>query len=307
MQNVVEVEGLVKRYGSLTAVDQISFTVREHEIFGLLGPNGAGKTTTLECIEGLRQPDGGQIRVLGLDICAQREELRGKIGVQIEDGMPFSHLTVKENLDLAASVYPRPSDTEQLIAWIGLEEQKHSLAAKLSRGQRQRLTVVMALVGNPSVVSLDEPTLGFDPKARRLFWDLLDELRREGKSIILSTHVMEEAEKVCDRVAIIDQGKLLALDTPRALISRFEQQTAIECKFEEGSEVNAQTLEKLPAVTEVKTLQETFVIYSEEVVKTLVPLIAMAQDDPVRFKGLNVRHATLEDVFISLTGGRLQS
>lgn len=308
MSNAIAVEGLVKRYGSLTAVDGISFTVQEGEIFGFLGPNGAGKTSTLECIEGLRRPDGGQIHVLGHNAWTQREQLRGKIGVQLEGGTSFPHLTVKENLDTLASIYTHPRSTEQLISWIGLQEQRNVVAEKLSRGQRQRLIVAMALVSDPPIVLLDEPTLGFDPQARLSFWDTLNELRNEGKTLVLSTHVMEEAEQICDRVAIVNRGKLVALDTPRALIGRFDQQTAIECEFKEDTEVSAEMLEKLPATTRVKALQQSgmFVIYTNDIVTTMIPLIEITRREAAHFKNMGVRSATLEDVFISLTGGRLR-
>jgi ABC-2 type transport system ATP-binding protein len=217
---VIEVEELSKRYGGVAAVDGVSFTVAEREVFGIVGPNGAGKTTTVEILEGLRRPDAGRVRVLGVDPGRDGRELRQRIGAQLQQAALPDRLKVWEALDLYASFYRRPAPWAELLDRWGLAGQRAKAVASLSGGQRQRLLIALALVGRPEVVFLDELTTGLDPQARRDTWELVRAVRDAGTTVVLVTHLMEEAERLCDRVAVIDRGRLVALDTPRALVAR---------------------------------------------------------------------------------------
>ena len=221
-EDVVVVEGLHKRYGDIVAVDGVSFAVRRGETFGIVGPNGAGKTTTLEIIEGLRRPDAGQVRVLGLDPQRQAREVKQRIGVQLQASAYFDFLTLREILDLFGAFYPRRVPPKALLEMVGLQERADALLKQLSGGQQQRFSLAAAMVNDPEVVFLDEPTTGLDPQARRSLWDLVRQMREQGRTVILTTHYMEEAEVLCDRVAIMDGGRIVALDTPEALVSRLE-------------------------------------------------------------------------------------
>ena len=214
----IDVQGLRKSYGSLVAVDGISFAVREREIFGLLGPNGAGKTTTVEILEGLRQADAGSAIVAGVDVRKDPKAVKGLIGVQLQSSAFFSGLNLVELLDMFASLYGRTVNARELLKKVALEEKANSTVDKLSGGQKQRFSIATALVNEPRVLFLDEPTTGLDPQARRNLWELAQTLRGEGRTIVLTTHYMEEAETLCDRVAIMDRGKILALDTPQTMV-----------------------------------------------------------------------------------------
>ncbi len=214
----IDVQGLRKSYGSLVAVDGISFAVREREIFGLLGPNGAGKTTTVEILEGLRRADAGSAIVAGVDVRKDPKAVKGLIGVQLQSSAFFSGLNLVELLDMFASLYRRTVNARELLKKVDLEEKTNSTVDKLSGGQKQRFSIATALVNEPRVLFLDEPTTGLDPQARRNLWELAQTLRGEGRTIVLTTHYMEEAETLCDRVAIMDRGKILALDTPQAMV-----------------------------------------------------------------------------------------
>ncbi len=214
----IEVNGLRKRYNGVAAVDGISFRVEEHEIFGLLGPNGAGKTTTVEILEGLRQADGGQAIVAGIDVGKEPQRVKSLIGVQLQSSAFFSNLSLVELLDLFASLYHRTVDARDLLKKVDLLDKASSNVDKLSGGQKQRFSIATALVNEPKVIFLDEPTTGLDPQARRNLWELAQSLRHEGRTIVLTTHYMDEAETLCDRVAIMDRGKILALDRPANLI-----------------------------------------------------------------------------------------
>ena len=217
--NVIEVTDLVKRYGNHTAVDGVSFSVEEGEIFAILGPNGAGKTTTVESISGLRRPDSGTISVLGLDPAQDRDELRRVVGVQLQESELPDEIRVWEALDLYASFYPAPRDWERLLEDLGLADKRNSAFGKLSGGQKQRLSVALALIGNPKIAILDELTTGLDPQARRDTWQLIEDVRAGGVTVVLVTHFMEEAERLADRIALIDEGRVVALDTPAGIVS----------------------------------------------------------------------------------------
>jgi len=216
--SIVQVHHLRKTYNSLVAVDDISFEVKEGEIFGILGPNGAGKTTTVEMIEGIRPIDSGKVKVLGIDARKNPQKLKEIIGVQLQEGSFHDLLTVWETLDLLSSFYKKSRDLKEVLALTGLEEKKKTLVSKLSGGQKQRLALAAALVCEPPILFLDEPTTGLDPQARHHTWGFINQIKKEGKTVILTTHYMEEAEKLCDRVAILDYGKIIALDTPGNLI-----------------------------------------------------------------------------------------
>jgi ABC-2 type transport system ATP-binding protein len=216
---VIEVNGLTKRYGDRTVVNGVSFTVAEGEIFGILGENGAGKTTTVECIAGLRTPDAGSITVLGLDAQRDREKLRALVGVQLQESQLQDRLRVGEAMRLYSSFYPDPADWRELLAAVGLTEQVSMPYAKLSGGQKQRLSIALALIGNPRVAILDELTTGLDPRARREIWKLIRAIRDRGVTVLLVTHFMDEAERLCDRLAVLVDGGLAALDTPAGLIA----------------------------------------------------------------------------------------
>ena len=300
---VLEVDCLTKRYGKLIAVDGISFSVPPGETFGLLGPNGAGKTTTLEMIEGLRTPDDGTIRLLGMDAVKQRRVVQQRIGVQLQSQTLWPELTVEETLKLFAAVFHRPVPVRGLMERFMLMEKRCSLVRALSGGQKQRLAVATALVNDPEIVFLDEPTTGLDPSARQSFWDLIGELQRDGKTVIVTTHYMEEAEVLCDRVAIMDRGQIKAMDTPRQLVRTLPFDNTVECSF--ATAVDAPVLEALPAVHEVKREDGAFFLFTDDVAATLAGLMEVRDAAGDRVKGLHVGTATLEDVFIALTGRRL--
>ncbi len=216
---VIEVRNLAKRYGDQVAVRDVSFTVDAGEIFGIVGPNGAGKTTTVESVSGMRIPDSGTIRVLGLDPRRDRAELRRHIGIQLQESQLPDRLKVWEALDLYSSFYAQPADWRRLMADLGLTEKRNTVFGKLSGGQKQRLSVALALVGNPEIAVLDELTTGLDPQARRDTWELIRGVRDRGVTVVLVTHSLEEAERLCDRIAVIDAGRIVALDTPAALVA----------------------------------------------------------------------------------------
>jgi ABC-2 type transport system ATP-binding protein len=216
---VIEVTNLRKRYGDRVAVDDVSFTVQRGEIFGILGPNGAGKTTTVECVEGLRRRDGGAVSVLGLDPQTDRAELRRRVGVQLQDGQLPDRITAGEALELYSSFYPDPADWRELLRDLGLAHQRDTAFRKLSGGRRQRLSIALALVGNPAIAILDELTTGLDPQARLDTWLLIEEIRERGVTVLLVTHLRAEAERLCDRLAVIDSGRVVAIDSPAGLVS----------------------------------------------------------------------------------------
>src|ERR1700694_5723991 len=246
---LIEVSNLQKSYGSRQAVQGVSFTVEQGEIFGLLGPNGAGKTTTVECIEGLRKPDGGDIRVLGLDPARDGAELRQRVGAQLQESELPAKMKVWEVLDLYASFYRQPADWRQLMESLGLQDRRNARFEHLSGGQKQRLSIALALVGNPEVAILDELTTGLDPHARRETWDLIEGIRERGVTVLLVTHFMEEAERLCDRIAVVDSGRVVAIDTPAGLVSRVQSEQRI--RFHVSAPLDESLLTALPEVRRV--------------------------------------------------------
>ena len=301
--SVVEVRELRKAYGPIVAVDDISFSVAENEVFGLVGPNGAGKTTTIECLEGLRDRDAGKVSVLGLDPGAAGTDLRRRIGVQLQESSLFDRIRVQEALDLFASFYPQPIDWRPLIAQLGLGERLKAPFVKLSGGQKQRLFIALALVNDPELVFLDELSTGLDPQARRTMWDLVRSLRDRGKTVFLSTHFMEEAERLCDRVAILDHGKIVALDTPENLIGGLGVETRVVFTAEDT--IDPRQLESLANVTRVEASGDRVIVHGQG--DRLVSAVVRAvEDHGWRFRDLRSEQPTLEDVFLALTGRALR-
>lgn len=298
----IRVERLRKVYGSTVAVDDVSFEVHGGEIFGMVGPNGAGKTTTIECIEGLRRPDSGRIRVLGLDPQLDGYALRPRIGIQLQESALQGRIKVWEALDLFASFYPRPVDWRPLLEKLGLADRRNTPFAKLSGGQKQRLFIALALVSDPEVVFLDELTTGLDPQARRAMWDLVRQIRDRGKTVFLTTHFMEEAERLCDRVAIMDHGRIVALDTPEDLIRTLGTDHRLVFNVDGASEL--QPLRSLPGVTRVETIGERIIVYgADEFVSEVVNALTASG---IRFRDLRTEQPTLEDVFLALTGREMR-
>jgi ABC-2 type transport system ATP-binding protein len=302
---VLSVEGLYKTYGAFVAVDHISFSVRPGETFGILGPNGAGKTTTMEMIEGLRDPDGGTITCLGKDAVRNRSRMQQRIGVQLQSQSLWPELTVEETLKLFGSLFSRRVAVDDLLDRFSLADKRRALVKDLSGGQKQRLSIATALVNDPDLVFLDEPTTGLDPQARHSFWDLIRDIREQGKTVIITTHYMEEAEALCDRVAIMDGGRIMALDTPHELIRRLASESTIECSFR-GDSVSRTVLAELPGVRDVRAENGSTMLFTSDVSATLNSLVHASDDRACPIKDLNVRSSTLEDVFILLTGRRLR-
>jgi ABC-2 type transport system ATP-binding protein len=302
MATIIEVTELRKRYGATVAVDGISLTVQAGEILGIVGPNGAGKTTTVECLEGLRRPDAGQVRVLGLDPRRQGAELRQRIGVQLQQAALPDRLKVWEALDLYASFYRQPADWRRLLEEWGLEAKRDAAFADLSGGQRQRLFIALALVGQPEVVFLDELTTGLDPQARRATWELVRQVRAKGATVVLVTHFMEEAELLCDRVAIVDRGRVVALDTPGALVRGL--QAGQRLRFRPLGPVDPDSLRALPGVERVDRDGDQVIVTGDG--PLLATVAAALADRSVPVADLHSEEANLEDAFLALTGRALR-
>jgi len=300
----IAVRDVRKAYGDVRAVDGVSFEVRPGEIFGLLGPNGAGKTTTMEMLEGLHPPDSGELLVLGLDVSHQAPAIKERIGVQLQTAALFPQLTVAEVLALFASFYARRVPIDRLIADLDLEEKRGAQTKNLSGGQRQRLSVALALVNDPEVVFLDEPTTGLDPAARRGLWQLILDLKEQGRTVLLTTHYLEEAEAICDRVAIMDHGRILDIGTSTELIGRRFHERAIQ--FDAIESFTDDRLGRLRDVKRVAQEDGTTLLYTSDVPATIAALLAAASAAGVEPDNLLVRRATLEDVFLELTGRALR-
>jgi ABC-2 type transport system ATP-binding protein len=298
MAAVIEVQHLHKKYGDTVAVGDVSFTVDEGEIFGILGPNGAGKTTTVECVEGLREADSGQVSVLGLDPRRDRSELTQRLGAQLQESRLPGRLRVGEALELFRSFYRDPADGRELMEVLGLAGKARTPFAKLSGGQKQRLSIALALIGNPRVAVLDELTTGLDPQARRDTWELIERVRDRGVTIVLVTHFMEEAERLCDRVAMIDKGHMVALDTPARLAERAG--TGQRIQFRPSAGVDDGLLEDLPEVTRVAHRGDVVVVTGTS--NALTAVMSVLARNQVEARQLRVEQADLEDAFLALTG-----
>lgn len=300
---VIAVQDLVKIYGSVVAVDGISFEVHEGEIFGMVGPNGAGKTTTIECIEGLRNPDQGGIRVLGMEPKHSKYRLQKRIGVQLQESALPDRIKVWEAMDLFASIYSLSSDWHPLLEKLGLTEKIKATYSKLSGGQKQRLFIALALINDPEVVFLDELTTGLDPHARRAIWDLVLGIRDQGKTVVLTTHFMEEAERLCNRVAIVDQGRIVALDTPENLIRSLGPEFRVTFRVTGPFEQNA--FKKIQGVSRIEQKDDRVTIHGKGD-RLLSGVVNTLEKGGFGFRDLRTEHPTLEDVFLILTGKKIR-
>jgi ABC-2 type transport system ATP-binding protein len=297
---IVQVDGCRKTYGSLVAVDDVSFDVRPGEIFGLIGPNGAGKTTTMECVEGLRKPDRGSISVLGLDPLRDVYKLQRRIGVQLQQAQLQKRIKVNEAVHLWASLYGKPaSDGDRLLEQLGLVDKRNARFMTLSGGQKQRLFIALALVNDPELVFLDELTTGLDPQARRAIWDLIRGIRARGKTVFLTTHLMEEAERLCDRIAIIEHGRIVDVDTPERLVARHcPERTVVVMTADTAADARFRTI---PRVEDVARQDDRVTIRGtgEEFVTSVIQCLS---ESGIHVTDFRTVHPTLEDVFLKLTG-----
>jgi ABC-2 type transport system ATP-binding protein len=300
------VRGLRKHFGDVKAVDGVDLEVAAGECFGLLGPNGAGKTTTLEICEGLQTPDGGDVRVLGLTWASHQEALRQRLGVQLQETQYSDKLTVLEVVRLFRSFFSTGWTADEVIALVQLEEKRHARVGGLSGGQKQRLSIACALVGDPELLFLDEPTTGLDPQARRQLWELVERLRQMGRTIILTTHYMDEAERLCDRIAIVDRGRVIALGTPRELIRSLGAEQVVEVTVDGENALPARAMEALPGVLRSRRDAATWTLQVTAAHETLPALLHIAGEHAVRIVELRTHSPTLEDVFVSLTGRALR-
>jgi ABC-2 type transport system ATP-binding protein len=300
---MIEVKKLKKVYGKHCAVNEISFDVTKGEIFGLLGPNGAGKTTTIEMLVGLRKPDGGTATLGGYGISKDLDKMKEVLGVQLQTTSLFELLTVKELLELYASFYKNNVDLNILIEEMLLLEKKDSRVKNLSGGQKQRLAIALALVHDPEIIFLDEPTTGLDPQARRTLWEIIQRLKERDKTIVLTTHYMDEAHVLCDRIAIIDQGEIIALNTPAQLVKKLNADTAISFKYDGEDEI---TIDDLSGVNKSILNGDFYTLYSSDLQATLADFLEQTRERDIAVEDLQIRTSTLEDVFISLTGRSLR-
>ena len=301
---VLQVENLVKRYEEVEAVRGVSFSVDEGEVFGLLGPNGAGKTSTIEVLEGMRVPDGGRVSVCGFDPQKNANELKHEIGAALQSTSLPDKIRVYEALRLFAGFYRRRRKPEELLQRFGLEEKRNAFYSQLSGGQKQRLALAIALVNDPKVLFLDEPTAGLDPQVRREIYDIIEELRRDKKTIVLTTHYIEEAERLCDRVAIIDHGKVIAAGTPRELKQRSGGKARIEVRL--ARPASNGTLNNLESVVDVREIDGTYVLHCQRTAPAIVALVKHLEAENNELVSLEIATPSLEDVFIELTGRRLR-
>jgi ABC-2 type transport system ATP-binding protein len=302
--SILQVENLVKGYGNVQAVRGVSFSVEEGEVFGLLGPNGAGKTTTVEILEGLRTPDSGRVSVCGLDPQKSPQELKHEIGAALQDTSLPDKLKVIEALRLFSSFYHRHRSPEELLKRFGLEEKRNTFYSQLSGGQKQRLALAMALVNDPKVLFFDEPTSGLDPQVRREIYDIIEELRREKKTIVMTTHYIEEAERLCDRVAIVDHGQVIALGSPRELKERSGDKTRLEVRLARPEPQDV--LKDLEGVTECRILGDSYILHCRRPPLAIVALVKHLESQDNELISLEIATPSLEDVFIELTGRRLR-
>jgi ABC-2 type transport system ATP-binding protein len=305
MKSVIQVKGLIKQFRDLVAVNGVTFDVQRGEVFGILGPNGAGKTTTLECIEGLQVPTSGQTVVLGIDTAREPDRVKERIGVQLQASAYFENLTLTEILDLFGRIYSRRASSRELLAMVDLEDKADTTVAKLSGGQKQRFTVAATLINDPELVFLDEPTTGLDPQARHNLWDIVKRLHQDGRTVVLTTHYMEEAEELCDRVAIMDGGIVVAMDTPINLIRRLPAPYLV--KIVASSSLPEEGLTNLEAVHNVEPVGNNgYLLASTDASTTLPALLAWLNGQGSSLQHLEVTTGTLEDVFLALTGKQLQ-
>ena len=307
MASALSVRDLRKRYKDVVAVDGIDLDVAGGECFGLLGPNGAGKTTTIEICEGLTAPDSGDVEVLGLRWASDAHRIRQRLGIQLQETQLSDKLTILETLRLFRSFYACGPSPDEVIALVHLEEKRHARIAALSGGQKQRLALACALVGDPELLFLDEPTTGLDPQARRQLWHLIENFKRLGRTIVLTTHYMEEAERLCNRVAIVDHGKVIALGTPAQLVASVGAGHLIEFAAGEGaSRIDLASLGRIEGVRSARAQNGSVTLEATELHRVLPALLAHLRDQNTSISELRTHSATLEDVFVSLTGRHLR-
>lgn len=301
---IIHVESLRKSYGELEALRGITFEIRTGEVFGLLGPNGAGKTTTIEILEGLRQADSGTVRVCGMDPAKEQTALKQRIGAQLQNTVLPDKIRVEEALALYASFYRTPAPIEDLLKRFGLEEKRSTFFEKLSGGQKQRLALALAMVNNPELVLLDEPTVGLDAQLRRDIYALIERFREERRTTLLTTHYIEEAERLCDRVAIIDRGQLIALGTPRELVQKSGRGARIEASF--AKPVPSERLKALDAVTDCREADGKYFIHAQPSAVAVSALVRFLEANDNSLLDLHIAQPTLEDVFVEMTGRRME-
>jgi ABC-2 type transport system ATP-binding protein len=302
----ISCRGLLKRYGDVTAVDGLDLEVQRGECFGMLGPNGAGKTTTIEIIQGLIEPDAGSVEVLGLPWRTHARELRQRMGTQLQETRLPDKLTVEEVITLFRSFYRHGTTLDEVLEMVQLREKQRAWVSKLSGGQRQRLAVACALVCTPDILFLDEPTTGLDPQSRRQLWDIIEDFRRHGGTVLLTTHYMEEAQRLCHRVAVIDHGRIIALGTPSELIDSLGAQHVVEFAVADGVTIDDQSLEALPGVEGIANGDGKTRLTVNRVHETVPALMALLNARGGMLSELVTHHATLEDVFLALTGRHLR-
>lgn len=303
---VIEVNNLVKTYGTTRAVDDISFQVNKGEIFGMLGPNGAGKTTTVEILEGLRKADSGTVRVLGRDVSKSTRQIKQRIGIQLQAPALLPLLSVRELLKTFSGFFDRTLKVNDVLEMVSLQESQKVVVKQLSGGQQQRLSVAIALINDPDIAFFDEPTTGLDPQARHGLWDVIEGMKKQGKTAFLTTHNMEEAELLCDRVAIIDHGKIIALGSPEVLIHQQFTEKAIQ--FELDSPPDISVMKNFSGATEVVVDGKEIIVYAKDIPATMLAILTYANKISLtsQLKDLHVREASLEDVFLKLTGRRIR-
>ena len=306
MQVAVSCSGLRKSYGDVVAVDGLDLEVCTGECFGLLGPNGAGKTTTIEILEGLLEPDAGDVEVLGMRWGTDDRAIRQRLGVQLQETQLAERLTVEETLRIFRSFFDRGRSVDQVLRIVELEEKRSAWVSRLSGGQQQRLAVACALVSEPHLLFLDEPTTGLDPQSRRQLWSLVLDFKAAGGTVLLTTHYMEEAERLCDRVAIVDHGQVIALGTPDELIAKLGAEHVVEIAFQPDDPEVDDWLRRVDGVENVRRERRGILLTVREVHRTVPALLAGLRDRSVELSRLTTHHATLEDVFVSLTGRHLR-
>jgi ABC-2 type transport system ATP-binding protein len=302
----LSVRGLRKRYADVVAVDGLDLEIRAGECFGLLGPNGAGKTTTIEICEGLTDPDEGEVVVLGRRWGEHDRELRELLGISLQETQFSEKLTVEETVRLFRSFYRRGPPAEEVIGTVQLQEKRTGRVGQLSGGQRQRLALACALVGDPALLFLDEPTTGLDPQSRRQLWELIERFKADGRAILLTTHYMEEAERLCDRVAIVDHGRVIALGTPRELVASLSAEHVVEFATAPGAPVREEALRQVDGVEAAVRRDDTYRIRVAELHRAVPALLAELRRQGVQLTELRTHSASLEDVFVELTGRHLR-
>jgi ABC-2 type transport system ATP-binding protein len=301
---IVKVEGLRKSYGEIEAIRGISFEIRQGEVFGLLGPNGAGKTSTIEILEGLRHPDAGTVRVCGLEPARESAQLKQRIGAQLQNTVLPDKITVEEALRLFSSFYERTVAIDQLMERFGISEKRRAYYETLSGGQKQRLALALALVNTPELVLLDEPTAGLDAMVRRDIYALIERLRAEKRTVLLTTHYIEEAERLCDRVAIVDHGLIVAMGTPRELVSRSGEGARMEVRVEKA--ISVEHLRSLEAVLDCTERDGAYLMRVEPLARAVVALVHLLETEGNTLEDLHITRPSLEDVFVEITGRNIE-